>query len=120
MSARRLKDVQNRLLFDTGQAAGGAYAKPFAEHLDHLHRLVRFDADPGQGALFTEGLPALQTLEPAHHAVSVFKTAKSFGIAITANTRHLTLSRRGRKVTAYRKIQQLWASDAFCCGPAVF
>jgi hypothetical protein len=113
MSARRLKDVQNRFLFDAGQAAGGAYAKPFAEHLDDLHRLAGFQADTGQRALFAKGLSALQTLEPAHHAVAVFKTAKSFGIAIAANTRHLTLSWRRHKVTVNRKIQQLWASTPF-------
>jgi hypothetical protein len=64
-------------------------------------------------ARFAERLSALQTLEPANDAISVFKTAKSFGIAIAANTRHLTLSRRGHKVTVFRKKQQLRASPPF-------
>jgi hypothetical protein len=57
---------------------------------------------------FAERLPALQTLEPPDHAIAVFKTAKSFGVAIAANTRHLTLSWRGHKVTVYRKIPKFF------------
>jgi len=44
--------------------------------------------------------------------------AETLGFALAAMASHLTLSRRGRKVTAYRKIQQLLASNAFGCGPA--
>lgn len=113
MLASRLENVEYGLFLHAAQACRGAHAQALAEHFDHLHRLVGFRADTGQGALFTKGLPALQALESTHHAVAVSKTAKSFGIAIAANTRHLTLSRRGHKVTAYRKIQQLWASTPF-------
>jgi hypothetical protein len=56
-------------------------------------------------------------LEPLNQAVAVFETPEPFCFPIAANTRHSCLSVAGGfKVTVYRKIQQLVAANASCCG----
>jgi hypothetical protein len=89
--------------------------------MNHLHGLVRLDPYAVKRLRLRKCFPAAQTLEPLNHAIAVLKLAKLFDLFTrTAMTRHLTLSGRWHKVTAYRKIQQLWASNAFCCGLAVY
>jgi len=105
MLASDLEDVEHRPLIQTAQAACGPHAQALAKHLDHLRGLRGVHSEASHRARFAKGFPALQALEPADHAVPVSKTAKSLGIAIAANTRHLTLSKRGRKVAMYRKIR---------------
>ncbi len=69
---------------------------------------------------FGKCFPAPDAAVTLDNPVAVLKMAETLGFALAAMACHLTLSRRGNKVTAYRKIQQLLASNAFCCGLAVY
>ena len=106
-------------MIDAAQSRCGPDTQALTEKFDYLHGLGCLNAHAAQRARFAKGFPALQTLKPANNAVSVSKTARSFCCAIAANTRHLTLSRRGHKVTVFRKKQQLRASPPFVAARSV-
>lgn len=117
MASCRFQDVHYGVFAKIGQPTNGPDSDSFAEHLDNLRGLSGFNSHAVQRLLFGKGLPALEASEPLNNPVHIFETAKPFRFTVAAITRHSCLSVAGGvKVTVNRKIQQLLAANAFCCG----
>jgi hypothetical protein len=114
------QNAQHCMGVAASQSAHGADAATFRKQFHNLDGLYMVDPNGIQQLRFRKCFAAANAAVTLHSSVAVLKMAETLGFALAAMAVHLTLSRRGHKVTAYRKIQQLWASDAFCCGPAVF
>ncbi len=66
---------------------------------------------------FRKCLTTSDTAVTLDGAVAVLKTTETLGFALAAMASHLTFMAR-HMLIVYRKIQQLSASYAFCCGLA--
>jgi hypothetical protein len=98
-----IKNGHDGMRMATRQAADRANAATFGEQLDNLDSFTRLNAQPIKRLILRKSLSAFDTAITLDSSIAVFKTAKTLGFAVAANTRHLTLSRRGHKVTAFAR-----------------